>query len=50
MREDGEDDLEGSGSLVQKQEERATLAAIFSLFFFTVWSLCPSFLDHHIYA
>lgn len=23
MREDGEDDLEGSGSLVQKQEERA---------------------------
>ena len=46
LREDGEDDLEGIGSLVLKQEEKATLAAIFALvifsllFFQSLVSLC----------
>ena len=56
LREDGEDDLEGIGSLMLKQEEKATLAAIFSLVIFSlVFSesglfVCPSFLGYHIYG
>lgn len=43
---DDEDGLGGSGNLVLKEEESATLAAIF--FLGIVCTLC-SFPDHHIY-